>query len=165
LTNPDLAVCGNYSLFTIYFFLKLECALYLKPSLFENNNKLQLICGIRKGFGDRTNKTDDKNFLSKNNTYAIYKLTIQKPYLLYSYGYFYNPFNSRFMEDIAFNGLSSLILKSRKLGNYYLRFGHYKEVKDINPDFNDAFNKEVIDNLKDNPITPIYGNFNFVLLS
>jgi hypothetical protein len=161
--------CNSYSIFTIYFLLKVECIPEFNISESENNDKIivsnnkkiivPLICGIKKGFGDRGNKKDLPDTLSKNNTYAIYKLTIQKPHLMYEYGYFYNPFNSRFIEDIVFNGLSDVIEKSLKLGNFYLRFGHYYSPKVVKPDNNDCFDKDIVDNLREDPITPIYGNY------
>ena len=86
-----------------------------------------LIGGIRKGKGDR--KEDgvraDIRYDAYNITYALYKLNIQRPHLMHKYGYFYNPFNCRFIEDIAFNTLSFFSDKAFKMGNYYLRFGHY----------------------------------------
>jgi len=140
--------CFGYSFFTIYYRLKEACI-----------NYNMLICGIRKGSGDRSDEGEraDESIEARNITYALYKLNIQKPYSMHNYGYFYNPFNCRFMEDIAFNALAYLSSKALKLGNYFLRFGHYYNVADKFKDYNDCFNKEIIS--EDIPITPIYGNY------
>lgn len=136
--------CNIWSVLSVYNALWSNCVVHD-----------YLIAGIRKGKGDRTNKEDDNTTLSVNLSYAIYKLTVQKPYRLYNYGYFYNPFNCRFMEDIAFNGLSFSSEKSIKLGNLFLRFGHYYDSKDDNLDYNDCINRDIIETHE--PTTPIYG--------
>ena len=138
----------GWSIFSIYNALRANCVT-------ENNQMPNLIAGIRKGSGDRSKREDKNEALTANTTYAIYKLTIQKPYMLYSYGYFYNPFNCRFMEDIAFNALANMSYKSIKLNQFFLRFGHYNS-EESHPDYNDCFDKSIIEN-PTNLSKPVYG--------
>lgn len=143
--------CYHLSIFYIYDVLKTLSNVYN-----------YLISGIRKGHGDRLSgkERQDKSIFALNNSYALYKLTIQKPHMLHNYGYYYNPYNSRFMEDISFNALPYLMDKSAKFGNFFLRFGHYYDEKITEPDYEDCFCKEII--AEKTPIKPIFGNY-FVL--
>ena len=69
-------------------------------------------------------KRDHMNVQIANNNYyktsSIYKLSLQKSFELYTKGYQYNPFFTRFFEDMPFNLVNSGLINNA----YYLRFAH-----------------------------------------
>ena len=74
-------------------------------------------------------------------TYSVYKLNLQQSYLLYKNGKQYNPYFTRFFEDIHFNLLNNCI----KYNKYYLRFGHLPETNIKNQeDYNDYFKSYIL---------------------
>jgi hypothetical protein len=95
-------------------------------------NLTHFMVGIDKGKG-RAKPTKGKDGRPKENnkteniagTQSLYKLNVCVPEQLHAHWYFYNPFFTRFAEDIAFN---CALAKNKQnyvfAQKYYLRFGH-----------------------------------------
>ena len=130
----------QYSFFYFYSLLKYPKVINLTTN--EEYNLNPLIRGFRKGHGDRLLRGDIET-LAYNITYAIYKLTAQRSYALYYYGFFYNPYNARFMEDIAFNSLVYAMFKSLKIGTSMIRFMHIHADETVGRDYEDCFDESL----------------------
>lgn len=118
LNKSDNANCMTYSLLSIYD--------YLKNELREN----VVFVGIDKGGGESNTDGRDLhgNCLIRKNTVSIYKLNMSKPVRIMNLKCYYNPYFSRFFEDIAFNSEISYgeQIKSMKFVCFRLNFGHFQ---------------------------------------
>ena len=133
----QLNECGNLSIYELYKKLK------------EDMQKLgdTHILGIQKGKGptsDNNIRTLDGNI---NNNYGknastVYKLTLQKPFRTHK-SQPYNPFFTRFLEDMVFNALHKDKIKKSKY--YFLRFGHKFSSNNEDIDFPDCFYDHLFD--------------------
>ena len=82
-------------------------------------------------------KSNYKCYNMKRNT--VYKLTLQKPCIITRN---YNPFFTRFMEDMVFNILNHEDICKNM--NKFLRFGHIKPQDNKDIDFEDFFNEKLL---------------------
>lgn len=99
-----------------------------------------LLCGIDKGAAVTQ---DDSNGDFINNTHSIYKLTLQRIHSLHKLKIFYNPFFTRFLEDLTFNAIIKGVSKGKGVDkpltfmhrSYHLRFIHneYSDNEDCFP--------------------------------
>lgn len=88
--------------------------------------------GINKGKGTTdsnmgyipTNGDDALACKIITNTVAIYKLNLARTVKLFDHGYIYNPYFTRFFEDIAFN--SEVGTHTFKQNCYHLNFAHFR---------------------------------------
>jgi hypothetical protein len=92
--------------------------LYQVCSLEEYESALMLGVDKGKGKGNQSGVGD----YTPLDSVALYKLFFNNPWDLYSKNYLYNPYFTRFYEDILFN-IAIPKNRSCKLG-YYLRFAH-----------------------------------------
>ena len=110
------ATCGKISILNLY--QELED--------FARQNTNVMLLGVAKGDGYPAETDMLKAHTSGNkyiNTTSIYKLSFQKYKSIVSAGIFYNPYFTRFMEDLAFN--NSFSSGTSKINaTLYLRFAH-----------------------------------------
>ena len=141
----QLINCNNISIYQLY-----------KNILNDWNTKDQLkdmnIIGIQKGGGTQDDKlcldSDDlKKLYCTKPTYSVYKLTLQKPYKIFNNNYQYNPFFTRFLEDMIFNAINKDYIQKSKY--YFLRFGHNKPNNNENIDFDDFFYDHLFESFDD----------------
>ena len=80
--------------------------------------------GIDKGDATATDQTKSSKTIQPwlKHSGAIYKLNVCLPVRLYDHEFYYNPYMSRFLEDVTFNCIVSKY--SIKSNRYHLRFGH-----------------------------------------
>ena len=137
--------CDNISIYSLY--KKLADDWQIKDKLKEMN-----IIGIQKGGGTQDDKlcleSDDlKKLYCAKPSYSVYKLTLQKPYKIYENNYQYNPFFTRFLEDMVFNAINKNYIQKSKY--YFLRFGHTKPKNNDDIDFDDFFNDHLFESYDD----------------
>jgi len=138
--------CDNISIYSLY--KKLVIDWRTKDKLKDMN-----IIGIQKGGGTQDDKlcidyNDTDKLYCTNPTYSVYKLTLQKPYKIYKNNYQYNPFFTRFLEDMVFNAINKNSIQKSKY--YFLRFGHTKPNNNNDIDFDDFFNDHLFESYDDN---------------
>jgi len=116
--HPEGELCDMVTCIDVYD--ELAARLY-------HNNDLLLI-GINKGKG--ATDSNLKNAESVKNTISIYKLNMTKPVQLFEHQYYYNPYFTRFYEDMAFNSEvgengKTGVARSAKHTKFHLNFGHF----------------------------------------
>jgi hypothetical protein len=101
----------------------------LKDIMIDGDHNNILLCGIDKGAAITQDTIAGKPILY--NTHSIYKLTMQRIHRLHSLNIFYNPFFTRFLEDLTFNAIiKGYTLAVKKINltfmhcHYHLRFIH-----------------------------------------
>ncbi len=141
-----LIKCDNMSIYSLY-----------KKLIIDWNTKDELkdmnIIGIQKGGGTQDDKLcinpeDNDSLYCKKSSYSVYKLTLQKPYKIYNNNYQYNPFFTRFLEDMVFNAINQKFIQKSKY--YFLRFGHTKPENKDDVDFDDFFHDHLFESFDEN---------------
>lgn len=94
--------------------------LYLRLEQKMEENKDEIFVGIEKGAGSAFDSEEV-------NSTAIYKLNLAKPHKLVKLNYYYNPYFTRFYEDIGFNILFNNKKHIKKYSKYMLHFGHFDQ--------------------------------------
>jgi hypothetical protein len=137
----ELNECGNLSIYELYKKLKKDM------DEFNMRKFNTLILGIQKGKASGNDNIKTTLDININKNYAkesctVYKLTLQKPYYTHKTNP-YNPFFTRFLEDMVFNALNKDHIKKSKY--YFLRFGHKLSSKKEDIDFEDCFYDHLFD--------------------
>lgn len=81
-----------------------------------------LMAGIVKGHGQTSDKRTEQGV---RGSAAIYKLNVSRPVEMHRRAYWYNPYFTRFYEDLAFNNELAVDQRTLKLKNLHLQFGHF----------------------------------------
>jgi hypothetical protein len=121
------------------------CTMYLLLWIEFLQDKALLMGGVHKGGGE-----GDKDIYTKDTSYHLYKLSLQRTWHLYKMDKIYNPYFTRFFEDTSFNVEIPNALRLP----YILRFAHVNLT-----DNEDLFDKEVVKSysaLKPATLMPYY---------